>query len=375
VNPRERFKTAVNHQEPDRVPIDFGRHVGSIHREAYLKLQDYLKEPALRNQDRILDRMAQNIVLDESLLERFAVDFRWLTPNWIGVKELSKDSYQDMWGIVWHFTGEMYSLVHSPLREATRTDLEKYPWPDPHHPALFKGLKEQAKALFEHTNYVIGADSIKGGILTTALQIRGYEQLLMDLVMDPEFAETLLDRILSIYQEMWTEYLKEVGSYVQIVYFTDDIGTQSSMMISPKTFRALIKPRLKRVIDHIKGIADVRFMYHTDGAILPVIEDLIEIGVDILNPVQTSVQGLDRTDLLKEKYGDRICFHGAIDVQQILPKGTPETLRSEVTKRIRDLGKGGGYVLAPCHNIGHDVPPENVVALFEAAQELGRYPL
>jgi uroporphyrinogen decarboxylase len=197
----------------------------------------------------------------------------------------------------------------------------------------------------------------------------------MDLVMDPEFAETLLDRILSIYQEMWTEYLKEVGSYVQIVYFTDDIGTQSSMMISPKTFRALIKPRLKRVIDHIKGIADVRFMYHTDGAILPVIEDLIEIGVDILNPVQTSVQGLDRTDLLKEKYGDRICFHGAIDVQQILPKGTPETLRSEVTKRIRDLGKGGGYVLAPCHNIGHDVPPENVVALFEAAQELGRYPL
>lgn len=365
----------MNHQEPDRVPIDFGRHVGSIHREAYLKLQGYLKDCPLENQDKILDRMAQNIVLDESLLEQFGVDFRWLTPNWVSVKELSPDSYQDMWGIVWKFTGGMYSLIRSPLKEATRSDLERYPWPNPHHPDLFKELKEQAKNLFETTDYVVGCDSIKGGIFTTALQMRGYEQFLMDLAIDVEFAETLLDKILWLYQEMWAEYLKAVGRYVQIAYFTDDIGTQTSLMISPKTFRALIKPRLQRLIAHVKGLADVKFMFHTDGVVLPVIEDLIEIGVDILNPIQTSVEGLDRTDLLKERYGDRLCFHGAIDVQQILPKGTTETLRSEVAKRMCDLGKGGGYILAPCHNIGHDVHPANVVTLFEAAQELGRYPL
>ena len=119
----------------------------------------------------------------------------------------------------------MYGLVHSPLKEANRSDLEKYLWPNPHDPVLFKELCEQAKDLFEKTDYVIGADSVKGGIFTTALQIRRYEQFLMDLMIGVEVAETLLDKILWLYQEMWTRYLKAVEPYVQIVHFTDDIGT------------------------------------------------------------------------------------------------------------------------------------------------------
>jgi uroporphyrinogen decarboxylase len=192
--------------------------------------------------------------------------------------------------------------------------------------------------------------------------------------MDRAFAEVLLDKLLWLYKEMWTQYLKEIGPYVKLVYFTDDIGSQNGMLISPDLFRSVLKPRLRELIDHIKGLAEVRFMYHTDGSVVPVIDDLIEMGVDILDPIQTSAMGMD-TQAMKETYGDRLCFHGAIDVQQMLPFSTPEEVRYDVAKRIYDLGRGGGYILSTCHNIGADVPPENILAMFDAAQEYGHYPL
>lgn len=374
MTPRERFKRITNHQEADRVPVDMGSHVASIHRITYGKLRDYLKDGSLVNDNLILDRMVQNVIPDEKLLQRYNVDFRWIAPNWIDVTDVDADKYRDMWGIVWQHMLDAYSVYSSPLQDATLADLERFPWPDPYDPNLTKGLAERAKYLYENTDYVLVADSIKGGILTKALQIRGYEQMFADLVSNMAFAEALMDKLLWIYKEMWSTFLKAVGPYVQMVYFTDDIGGQSSMMISPDTFRKLVKPRLKNLIDHIKGQADVKFMYHTDGTVTPVIEDIIEMGVDILNPIQTSALGMD-TAVLKKLYHGRLCFHGAIDVQKMLPFSTPEGVHYDVAKRIHDLGRGGGYILAPCHNIGSDVPPENVEALFEAAQEYGRYPL
>jgi methanogenic corrinoid protein MtbC1 len=267
-----------------------------------------------------------------------------------------------------------YSVSYAPLENATRADLETYHWPDPYNPDMFTGLGDQAKHWFENTDYVIVADAIKGGILTKALQIRGYEQMFADLANDLDFAETLLDKLLWLYKEMWTQYLKVVGPYVQMVYFTDDIGAQNAMMISPDTFRTLIKPRLTELIDHIKGQADVKFMYHTDGTVAPVIEDIIEMGVDVLNPIQTSATGME-TAWLKAEFGDRLCFHGAIDVQKMLPFSTPEEVRYDVAKRIHDLAPGGGYILSPCHDVGADVPPENIVTMFEAAREFGTYPI
>jgi uroporphyrinogen decarboxylase len=375
MNPRERFNAVVNHREPDRVPIDWGRHVGSIHRNGYARLAAYLGDPDLKNHDRILDRMVQNVVLDEKLLQRFNVDFRWLSPHWVGVREVEgENAYIDMWGITWTYMLNSYSLTGSPLKDATIADLERYPWPDPYNPQMFAGLREQAKYWYANTDYVVVADSIKGGLLTKALQICGYESFFSHLAQNIPFAEALLDKLLWLYKEMWTQYLREVGSYVQMVYFTDDIGAQNSMMISPETFRVLIKPRLKNLIDHIKGLADVKFMYHTDGSIVPVLGDIAEMGVDILNPIQTSAMGMD-THMMKEVYGDRLVFHGAIDVQQMLPFSTPEQVRYDVARRIWDLGRGGGYILSSCHDVGEDVPPENVVAMFEAAREYGQYPL
>jgi uroporphyrinogen decarboxylase len=168
--------------------------------------------------------------------------------------------------------------------------------------------------------------------------------------------------------------MEEVGPYVQLAYVTDDFGTQKSMMVSPKMFRDLIKPRWKELNDHIKSLGDVRIMFHSDGAILPLLDDFVDMNVDILNPVQTSVEGLQDTFALKEQIGDKLSFHGAIDVQQMLPNATTIELEQEIARRIYDLGRNGGYILAPCHNIGHDIPPENVVTLFEKARELGSDP-
>jgi len=374
MTPRERFKKITNHQEADRVPIDMGSHVASLHRLTYDKLKAYLDDPDMNNQDKILDRMVQNVVPDEKLLQRYGVDFRWIAPHWIDVTDIREDIYRDMWGIDWQFMLDAYSVYDSPLKDATIDDIDRHSWPDPTSPELVTGLAERAKYLYDNTDYVLVGDAIKGGILTKALQIRGYEQMFADLVDDIAFTEALMDKLLELYKAFWTTFLKAVGPYVQMVYFTDDIGGQNAMMISPATFRSLVKPRLKALIDHIKGQADVKFMYHTDGTVTPVVEDIIEMGVDILNPIQTSALGMD-TDVLKELYHGRLCFHGAIDVQKMLPFSTPEEVRYDVAKRIYHLGRGGGYILAPCHNIGSDVPPENVEAMYEAAQEYGRYPL
>lgn len=372
---RERFKKITSFQEADRVPVDMGSHVAYIHRFAYAQLKEHLNDPELKNEDLILDRMVQNVVPDEKLLRRYNIDFRWIAPHWIDVVDVREDIYRDMWGIEWQYMLDAYSVYSSPLSSAkTVADIENHSWPDPYDPKLVEGLAERAKWLYENTDYVLVGDSIKGGILTKALQIRGYEQMFSDLANNISIAEALMDKLLEIYKHFWSHFLSAVGPYVQMVYFTDDIGGQQSMMISPDTFRQLVKPRLASLIDHIKSEADVKFMYHTDGTVTPVVEDIIEMGVDILNPIQTSALGMD-TAVLKELYHGRLCFHGAIDVQQMLPFSPPDEVRYDVAKRIYDLGRGGGYILAPCHNIGSDVPPENIEAMYEAAQEYGRYPL
>jgi len=375
MNSRERFNTAMNHEPTDRVLIDMGKQVGSLHKFEYQRLYEYLGKPEwMQNHDVILDRMAQSIVPDEELLQKFGVDFRWLIPNWVGIKPFERGErtgYIDMWGTTFGKMKDYFALTDMPLKEGTMEELEDHPWPDPDDPGMFAGLREQARKLHEETDYVIGADGIKGGILQTCLWLRGYDKFFLDLAMNKEYADTLLDKVLDLYCRMYTNYFKEVGEYAQIVYITDDLGTQVSLLMSPQMFREQVKPKFKAFNDHLKAHSDAKIMFHSDGAIDPLLDDLVEIGVDILNPVQTSTRGLEDTLALKQKYGDRLSFHGAIDVQQVMPNATVAEIKKEVARRIHDLGTNGGYILAPCHNVGHDIPVENVVALFEAAQEYG----
>ena len=378
MTPRECFRAAMTHEQPDRLLLDMGKHIGSIHRRAYVRLKEYLGDDSMVNENLILDRMAQTVVPDESLLQRFDIDFRWIVPHWVQVTERTDvPGYIDMWGVPYKAAGDWDHCVvdGAPMRQATVDNIDDFQWPDPNDPEQFKGLGEKAKRLYENTDYVIGADAIKAGVLMNSLQMRGYDQFFMDLMINKEFAEAIMDRILKTLKEMWSRYLEEVGPYVQLAYVTDDLGSQSSLLISPKLFREMLKPKMKELHDHIKDHADVNVMFHSDGAVLPLVDDFLEMNVDILNPVQTSVKGLEDTFALKESFGDRLSFHGAIDVQQMLPNASTDELELEIARRVYDLGRDGGFILAPCHNIGHDIPPENVVTLFEKAREYGRDPI
>lgn len=372
MNSRERFFATVNHKQPDRVPLDYGKHIGSFHKSAYSSLRKFLSLPEAETI--ILDRMAQNVTLDEDLLQQLGIDFRWVVPNWVEVQEKEikgGPGYIDMWHTPHTYSdiGDYYSIAGQPLGQENFTieDIEAFEWPNPNHPGMFEGLSKKARYWLENTEYVVGADGIKVGVLQIAAQLRGYDKLFMDFIINPDLSHAFLEKITSLITDMYASYMDAVGDFVQVVVITDDQGTQKSLMISPKMFREYIKPNLKRVIDVIKAKSDAKILMHCDGAILPIIGDLIEIGVNILNPIQTNVKGFDDTKALKEQFGDQISFHGAIDVQHFLPNASPEEVRSEVKKRVADLGESGGYILAPCHNIYDNTPMENIVALFESA--------
>lgn len=381
MTPRENFRAAMTRSGPEWVPVDMGKHIGSIHKKHYAALKPLLPNVEMHNGDVILDRMAQTVVPDEALLKHFNVDFRWLVPNWVQVTEREDvDGYYDMWGVPYKGAdGDHYavdSLSKAPLADAeTVEDIENFSWPDPEDPAQFEGLRERAKDLYENTGYVLGADAIKAGPLMSALQMRGYEKFFIDLVINPELADAIMGKITDLLCRMWTRFMDEVGEYVELAYVTDDLGSQTSLLISPKVYRKRIKPFHDRLHKHIKSCGNVYLMMHTDGAVLPLIEDLIETGADILNPVQTSTAGMEDTAALKEKFGDRLAFHGAMDVQQMMPGATLDELKWEIARRMTDLGSDGGYIIAPCHNIGHDIAPETTIAYFELLREYGRYPL
>ncbi|MCP5073870.1 MAG: hypothetical protein GY947_11325, partial [Rhodobacteraceae bacterium] len=308
----------------------------------------------------------------------------WLVPNWVQVTErddMKEGGYFDMWGVPYKGAhGDHYAvdgLAKAPLADCETAEdvLNADCWPDPEDPAQFAGLHEQAKHLHETTGYVLGADAIKAGPLMSALQMRGYEQFFMDLIINPDLSDALMGKITDLLCRMWTRFMDEVGEYVDLAYVTDDLGSQTSLLISPKVYRKRIKPFHTRLHQHIKQAGNCYLMMHTDGAVLPLIEDLIETGADILNPVQTSTAGMENTADLKKKFGDRLAFHGAMDVQQMMPGATHEELSWEVTRRMKDLGSDGGYIIAPCHNIGHDIPVENTLKFFELVHEMGRYPI
>jgi uroporphyrinogen decarboxylase len=375
LNRREIFNKTMNHEGEGRVLVDQGKQVGSIHKFGYAAIRKEMGLPEVKN-PKILDRMSQCVVSDEDLLEAWGIDFRWLVPNWVQIEEIEAKSYRNLFGILFKDSGDYFSVADAPLKEKPISALNDYPWPDPHYPDMFSGLREEAKKLFNETDYVIGADGIKGGIFQTSLELRGYDQFYMDFALDPEYAHAILRKVTDLYKEMYFHYMKEVGEYVQLVYITDDFGSQNSMLMSPQMWEEFLKPYEAELIKQIKTLAPhVKIMFHTDGSVLPIIDGMIEMGVDILNPVQTSVDELKDTAALNASHGSRIGFHGAVDVQNIMINSTPEEIRQEVNRRICDLGTGGGYIISTCHNIGYDIPPENLKAFYEAVKEFSSYPL
>jgi len=184
-----------------------------------------------------------------------------------------------------------------------------------------------------------------------------------------------LDRRLQIIMAITGRALEEAGEYIDVVTTADDLGMMDRTLLSPAMYRAIVKPRQKRLFDFIKNRTAAKLFYHCDGAIYPLLPDLIEVGVEVLNPVQVSAAGMGDTKKLKSEFGDKLSFWGAIDNLRVLPFGSPQDVREEVTRRIQDLAPGGGYVVSSIQNIQPEVPAENVVAMFDAAYEFGRYPV
>jgi uroporphyrinogen decarboxylase len=201
------------------------------------------------------------------------------------------------------------------------------------------------------------------------------DTFLLNMAMIPDFSVALLAKITEKCKELMGQFLKETGDYLDIIKIGDDLGTQESLMISPRMYRAMLKPFHADLIAFIKERTDAKVFFHTDGDVFNLIEDFIEIGVDILNPIQTSAGKMSDLAGLKERYGGRIAFCGAIDTHRILPEGTPEEVQGEVRRVIDTLGPGGGYLLSSVHSIMNDVPAENVLAMVDAVEKYGRYPL
>lgn len=382
MKPRERVRLALSHKEPDRVPIDLGASiVTSITKAAYVPLREHLGLPV--EDVEIYDQVQQLPYLAEDLLERFRVDTRMvqLPPTHVaGVEILDDGDYWamiDRWGSRMHMPkagGLYYDWVKFPITEPSMAALDRYAWPEPDPPAMVATLRDQARRLHETTDFaLVGSGVIGGGIFEQGCRTVGLEDFMMALVLDRPFAERLMDGITEIYLESIRRYLDAVGEYIDVFTFWDDVCGQNGWLISPDLYVGLIKPRQRRLFDAIRRGTDAKIFYHGCGAVFDLIPHLIEIGVDILNPVQVSARGMD-SKRLKERYGNDVTFWGGgVDTQRVLPFGTPEQVRDEVRRRIDDLAPGGGFVFNTVHNIQAFVPPANIVAAFETAFEHGRY--
>jgi uroporphyrinogen decarboxylase len=375
MKPRERILAAVNRRIPDRVPLDFGGTMGTtITATAYERLRAYLGMPPDPS-PAVCSRRGSTVFPDNEILKRFRVDARPLLP---GMPEgqpfidLPATAFLDEWGVTWsRDSGECYMPGHGPLEcldDPSLRDIEGIRWPDPGDPGRYRGLRERAATLHGETDFAVVLDFWVGPV-HLAQFIRGFTQWLEDLLIRPAFAAALMDRILEVWLGVAERCLREAGDSVDVVVFYDDIGTQKGPLISPELYRRLVKPRHRRMAETIKRHGKP-LLYHSCGSVYAFIPDLIDVGIDALNPIQVSARGMD-TRKLKQEFGRDIAFWGGIDSQVVLSRGTPGQVREEVKHRIDDLGGNGGYVLCAVHNIQPEVPPENIVAMYEAALEYG----
>jgi uroporphyrinogen decarboxylase len=366
---RERVLRALDHREVDRVPIDLGGTPNStMCASAYAGFAHYLgSDPHTEPLSRTLD----TVRMGESVLGRLPVDTRGiftLPPTRHPVRWLDDDTLIDEWGVTHRRPpgGRQMDPVVYPLAKATIGDLETYPWPDVEDPARYAGLRERAHDLHENTGYAVCGSTADTTIFDRAWMLRGMEQFLSDLLLDPAFASALLEKVAEIQFRRHACFLAEAGAYLDVVMIADDMGTQHGPLIRPQLYRRLVKPLHRRYVELIRRHTPARIVVHACGSIADLVEDYIEIGVDALNPMQVRAAGMAPESLFA-RFRGRMAFWGGIDTQWLLPNGRPEDVRSAVREILALAGLGGGYVLGAVHNIQDDVPPENVLALVDGA--------
>ena len=380
---RERVLAAINHEEPDRVPIVIGASNATGMKVApYRGLKQLL---GLDGEDRyIYDWPELGTVLpDEPVLERLHSDVRGVFDSFPAATiarnraRPAHSPFVDDWGSgqVEVEDGTWYPAVH-PMADATTIEaIERYPWPDMDDPTRVAHLHDEAARLAADGQYAILATPWLLFPFERAFAMQGLEQFLMNLAAEPEFAEALLRAIAERCKTLIGHVLDELGDNVDIIKIGDDLGTEQSLLMSPGMYRRILKPIHADYIAFIRQRTNAKVFFHTDGDVFDLLDDFVEIGVDILNPVQSGSGKLGNLAEVKRRYGTNLAFCGAIDTQHVLPMGTPDQVRAEVRRAIGTLGPGGGYLLAAVHTIMNEVPPENVLAMVDATVEFGSYPI
>ena len=363
---RERIVRAMNFQETDRVPVDFGGTVvtcidGSAHRN----LCEYfgIKAP----ETPIIDWTMGTVEPCDELKIKFESDVRRVGMNVIPPK-IVNDRFRDGFGMLLQQARPhaYFDVIEHPLEDAEIEDIANMQMPDPDDPALYAGLDDRARDLYENSPYAVVLDFGVPGFYETSQKLLGYEGLACALIDEPEVVEALYDRLLELQKRYWKNYLEKAGKYVQVVCYADDLGMQDRPQMSPALYREMIKPYHKQIFTFIHEHTDAKLLLHSCGAVEPLIDDLIDAGVNVLNPLQTRAKGMVPEELAV-KYRGRVAFWGGVDEQQILPYGTPEEVRAETRRMKRAFQQTSGYVLAPSHNIQSDVPPVNLAAMYSEA--------
>lgn len=377
---RLRVATALNHEEPDAVPLDLGTGGNtSPVPEVYERLTHLLQVPYEFTPVPHIMRLA---TVDERILQYLDIDTRpiYMHPDQAGLRPCPETGYfYDDWGVKWHeydLGGVIYrELAESPLQDATLDDLERYPWwPDPLAPTRYAGLETYAQKMFTQTDYALVGCPTFNSLWERAYYLCGFQRMLEGLLNEPEFVHAVFRKITDLIKQSLGIYLAKAGSVIQLVKMGDDLGAQDNSLISPRLYRRTIQPYHRELFQFIHTHSPARVFLHSCGSLYNLLPDLIDTGVDILNPVQVSAKNMD-SQRLKNDFGDRLSFWGAIDTQHVLPHGSTADVITEVQRRIADLATGGGYVLAPVHNLQADVPAENILTMYLNARVFGQYPL
>ena len=368
---KERVLMALNHEQPDRVPLDLGGRQTILMIPAYEKLKNYLGFTDIKT--KIMSHIWQTVYVDEKILKHFSIDCRHIRPPnkaFAPIKPFAEgEVFKDVWGVERVISGGYANICNHPLQKASLEEIEKHPWPDPDAEFDYTGLHDHAKRLYEENEYaLVGCMGSPGNTYEQAWYLRGLSEFLLDLAMKKDIAHVILRKIVDHRKRSAELFLKEVGAYIDVIQLADDLGVQNNAIMSPDLYREMVKPYQAELIAHIKQFTNAKIYYHSCGSVVKLLDDMIEIGIEILNPVQVTAAGME-SDQLKKRFGERLTFWGAIDTFEVLPYGTVADVKSEVCKRIKDLAPGGGYVLASVHNMQSDVPPENVEAMFKTAQE------
>ncbi len=355
LTPRERVLLALSHRGTDRIPVDF-----LATPETWAGLQEYL-----------------GAADPDTLLQDLGADLRHPRQPYIGprIEERADGSWVDPWGVrrkrIRHDRGAYDEIVEHPLAGLRDlAELERYPWPRPDWWDA-AGLAAEIRRLESRGSYAIALPEFgdPGGVFEIAWYLRGMEQFLVDLIERPEWAWEIMRRVTDFYVEMLDRVMAAAGGHVDLVWTSDDIAHQHGSLLSPGCWQTMVAPHHERLNRRIHEHG-ARVMYHCCGAVRPFVPGLARIGVDVLDVLQFSAAKMDPREI-KQAFGETLCFHGGMDVQSTLPAGTPEEVRRVTQERIDVLGRDGGYILAPTHNIQIDTPPANIVAMYAQAGSLG----